>query len=202
MSAWPTCRTFRRLEGRCGSHWWIRLHSGALAPRQPCRIRPCARPSKARCVWPSAFSGTSTGFARQLAPARLPHTRHGRSGGWATTPCTARCANGMATVPGPSGRQRCATGSQRPLSRHVASWSRRFCSINTSNGSPTRSGKRPASNWVRSGSSATFRSWSAPTAPTSGPTSTRSASIAPWAPPRMRSAQSGRTGASRSIDGT
>ena len=132
-------------------------------------------------VWRSACSGTSTGSARRRAPARLPRTPRGRSGGWATTPSTARCANGMATVPGPSGRRRCATGNPRRSSRRVANWSRRSSFISTSSGSPTRSGRRPASNWARSGSLATFRSWSAPTAPTSGPTSTPSASIAPSA---------------------
>ena len=68
--------------------------------------RPCARPSRARSDWRSACSGTSTGFARRRARGRLPRTSRGKSGGWATTPSIARCVNGTATVPGPSGRRR------------------------------------------------------------------------------------------------
>ena len=55
---------------------------------------------------------------------------------------------------------------------------------------------------ARSGCSATCPSWSAPTAPTSGRTSTCSASIAPSARRPMPSARPGRTGACPSTAGT
>ncbi len=38
------------------------------------RTPPCARPSRARSIWRSACSGTSTGSARRRARARLPRT--------------------------------------------------------------------------------------------------------------------------------
>ena len=123
---------------------------GARARLRACGTPPCDRPSRARCAWRSACSGTSTGCARRRAPGRLPPTCRGRSGGWATTRSTAPCANDHGDRPWTEWPAPLRERQPEALDAGAArSGAGDPASINTCNGSPTRSGRRRASSWAQ-----------------------------------------------------
>ena len=131
--------------------------SRARAARRACSTAPCDRPRRARCAWPSACSGTSTGCA--------PRARAGAFAAFVSWEewwladyalyCALRERHGhrpWTEWPAPLRDRRSRGARARP----GANWSRRSSFISTCSGSPTRSGRRRASSWARSGCSATF----------------------------------------------
>ena len=176
--------------------------SRRCGPRPASTTPRCAPSRRRRCGSRSCIFASGKWRQRHAAHLSFARSAPSNPGGWTTTSCSGRCTPATTSARGWTGRRSCAIATRARSTPREPTSPMTSCFASTCSGWLAISGGSPGSAQAQWLYSATCRSWSAPTARTSGHDRTSSASMSPSASRPTPSATRGRTGGFPPIGGT